>query len=167
MDHGFDDILEANRAYASGFSLGSLSAPAARHLAVLTCIDSRIEPLAMLGLQPGDAKIIRNAGARVTDDALRSLVLATNLLDVRRIMVVAHTDCAVARTTDQALADAVAARRPGVDLADMRFHAAPDPEAALEADVRALRESPLLHPGATVSGFEYDVRTGILRQVVA
>jgi len=83
----FADVLAANETYANGFSLRGLQARAAKGLAVLTCIDSRIEPLAMLGLRPGDAKILRNAGARVTDDALRSLVLAVNLLAVTRICV--------------------------------------------------------------------------------
>ena len=81
--------LEANHRYSDGFELGGLDARAARGLAVLTCMDSRIEPLAMLGLRPGDAKILRNAGARVTDDVLRTLVLAAYLLGVDRTMVVA------------------------------------------------------------------------------
>src|SRR3954451_21824202 len=89
----FDDVLEANEAYVAGFQLAGLQARAARGLAVLTCMDSRIEPLAMLGLGPGDAKILRNAGARVTDDVLRTLVLASYLLGVDRVMVIAHTDC--------------------------------------------------------------------------
>src|SRR5215210_3598807 len=95
-DATFDDVLAANEAYASGFRLRDLEARAAEGLAVLTCMDSRIEPLAMLGLQPGDAKILRNAGARVTDDALRTLVLASYLLGVDRAMVVAHTHCRMA-----------------------------------------------------------------------
>src|SRR4051812_23416288 len=72
-DSSFADVLDANRAYASGFPLAGLEPQAARGLAILTCMDSRIEPLALLGLVPGDAKILRNAGARITDDALRSL----------------------------------------------------------------------------------------------
>lgn len=164
---GFADILEANRRYVSDFSLGSLRAPAALGLGVLTCIDSRIEPLAMLGLRPGDAKIVRNAGARVTDDALRSLVLATNLLNVRRIMVVVHTDCAMAKTTDEALREELAHRYPAARLDDFPFHAMPDPHAALLSDVERLRGCGLLPPGTEVAGFEYDVRSGALRQLVS
>ena len=89
----FADVLAANETYADDFPLPGLPAHAAKGLAVLTCIDSRIEPLAMLGLVPGDAKILRNAGARVTDDVLRTLVLASYLLGVDRAMVIAHTDC--------------------------------------------------------------------------
>src|SRR5436189_6463258 len=96
----FDDLLDANRRYRSEFHDPGVAGTAAKGLAVLTCIDSRIDPLAMLGLQPGDAKIIRNAGARVTDDALRSLVLAVNLLGVSRVCVVQHTECAMVGTTD-------------------------------------------------------------------
>jgi len=88
----FSDLLDANEAYAARFDLAGLPASPARELAIVTCIDSRIEPLAMLGLAPGDAKILRNAGARVTDDVLRSLVLAVNLLGVDRIAIVAHTE---------------------------------------------------------------------------
>src|SRR5215208_5155325 len=98
----FDDLLEANARYQTEFHDSGVAGGAAKGLAVLTCIDSRIAPLAMLGLEPGDAKIIRNAGARVTGDALRSLVLAVHLLDVHRVCVVQHTDCAMtSRTEDQ------------------------------------------------------------------
>jgi carbonic anhydrase len=92
----FADVLAAKETYAAGFALRGLQARAAKGLAVLTCIDSRIEPLAMLGLRPGDAKILRNAGARATDDVLRTLVLASYLLGVDRAMVIAHTDCRMA-----------------------------------------------------------------------
>src|SRR4029078_2642218 len=99
----FADILRANRTYADEFHLAGLRPEAARGLAILTCMDSRIEPLALLGLVPGDAKILRNAGARVTDDALRSLVLAVHLLSVDRIAVIAHTRCAMTTATDDQL----------------------------------------------------------------
>lgn len=166
MADQFADILEANRVYAQGFTHGELAAPAAKGLAVLTCIDSRIEPLAMLGLRPGDAKILRNAGARVTDDALRSLVLAANLLDVMRVMVVAHTDCAMAGTSDEALRKDFARRYSPADVESVDFHTMPDQHAALAADVDRVRECRLLPTGVSVAGFEYDVRTGLLRQVV-
>lgn len=94
MSNPFSDVIVANKAFAADFQLGHLSPRAARGLAVLTCIDSRIKPLAMLGLQPGDAKIVRNAGARVTEDTIRSLSIATQQLGVERIIIVTHTDCA-------------------------------------------------------------------------
>lgn len=163
----FDDIVDANRAYASEFDLGDLKAPAARGLAVLTCIDSRIEPLTMLGLQPGDAKILRNAGARVSDDALRSLVLATNLLNVRRVMVVAHTDCAMANTTAEQLATTLASRYPDAPVADTDFAVMENQLASLATDVVRIRQHPMIPAETLIAGFEYDVRTGLLRPVVA
>src|SRR5687768_1197660 len=93
MSDVFDDVLTANAAYAGSFRNEGLPATAAKGLAILTCMDSRIDPLGMLGLRPGDAKILRNAGARVTDDVLRTLVLAHHLLGVDRAMVIAHTRC--------------------------------------------------------------------------
>ena len=105
----FFDVLAANRSYAATYRFAGLEPHAARGLAVLTCMDSRIDPLRMLGLRPGDAKILRNAGARVTDDVLRTLVLATTLLDVERVMVVAHTQCRMAAGTEDEVHAAIAA----------------------------------------------------------
>src|ERR1700737_3706696 len=110
----FDDLLEANQRYRTEFHDSGVQGSAARGLAVLTCIDSRIDPLAMLGLRPGDAKNIPNAGARVTDDSLRSLVLAANLLGVTRVCVVQHTECAMVGTTDDEMRARISSLR-GVD----------------------------------------------------
>ena len=93
----FDDLYTANDAYAATFTDRGLTGTAARGLAVLTCIDSRIDPLAALGLAPGDAKIIRNAGARVTGETLITLILAVYLLGVERIFLMPHTDCGVTK----------------------------------------------------------------------
>src|ERR1700761_3047249 len=96
----FDDVLAANADYAARFTDRGLAGRAARGLAVITCMDSRISPLQMLGLTDGDAKILRNAGARVTDDVLRTLVLAVHLLGVERVLLIAHTDCRMTKVTD-------------------------------------------------------------------
>src|SRR5437660_11400012 len=110
--HGvFEDILESNRRYRTKYRVAGTTGVARKGLAVLTCIDSRIDPLAMLGLRAGDAKIIRNAGARVTEDSLRSLVLAANLLGVRRVCVVQHTDCAMIGATDDEIRARISALR--------------------------------------------------------
>src|SRR5690349_21511096 len=109
MGGEFDDVLAANEEYARGFALGGLSGRAGKGLAVLTCIDSRIEPLAMLGLAPGDAKILRNAGARVDAGVLATLALAHRLLAVTRAMVVAHTDCRMGVDSEAELHEAMAA----------------------------------------------------------
>jgi carbonic anhydrase len=162
-DDFFAAELEANRSYADGFELGGLDARAARGLAVLTCMDSRIEPLAMLGLRPGDAKILRNAGARVTDDVLRTLVLAFYLLGVERTMVVAHTRCRMAGTSEEDVHAAVEAAG-GPDTRSLSFLVTDHQEAALRADVERVRASPYL-PGLAVGGFIYDVDTGRLERI--
>lgn len=161
----FDDILEANARYAETFSLAGIAPTAARGLGVLTCIDSRIEPLTMLGVGPGDAKIFRNAGARVTRDVLRTLSIASHLLEVRRIMVVAHTNCAMA-TSDDDLRARILERNPAARVDDIEMWAAGDDQlGALARDVRVLRESGVLAPDTVVGAFRYDVDTGLLTPV--
>ena len=160
-----DDLLGANRAYASAFSLANIPARASRGLALVTCMDSRIEPLTMLGLAPGDAKILRNAGGRVTEDVLRSLILATNLLGVERIAVMQHTDCALANRDDTAVRSDLPERaREGADA--WTFLAMPDPDGALRHDVGLVRTCPLLPVGIHVEGWRYHVDTGVVEQVL-
>lgn len=160
----FADVLAANAAYAERFSGVGLSGRAARGLAVLTCMDTRIDPLAMLGLQAGDAKILRNAGARVTDDVLRTLVLARYLLGVDRVMVVAHTDCRMAGGTEDDVHAAIAAAG-GPDTRLLHFETTLDQEATLREDVDRLRSSAYLD-GLVAGGFLYDVHTGRIEQLV-
>ena len=166
MSDQFDDLISANRDYASGFRLAGIPAKAARGLAVVTCMDSRIEPLAMLGLAPGDAKILRTAGARVTDDVLRNLVLAVNLLGVDRIAIVAHTDCKMSSATDDEIRSELAARHPDADVSSFEPLAVEDQQATLRSDVERVASSPLVPPDVTVAGFRYDVATGALERVV-
>lgn len=157
----FDDLIEANRKFADQFEDSGVAGKAARGLAVLTCIDSRIDPLRMLGLGPGDAKIIRNAGARVTEDALRSLILATNLLNVTRIAIVQHTDCAMAGSTEAEIASRVS-HASGTDASGVSFLAMTDQAAALHDDIARIRTCALI-PGTTeIGGFTFDVHTGAL-----
>lgn len=162
----FEDLLAANVHYQRAFHDPGVSGGAARGLAVLTCIDSRIDPLAMLGLRAGDAKIVRNAGARVTDDALRSLVLATNLLGVERICIVHHTDCAMVGRTDDELRATIGDLR-GHDATDVEFLATTDQPATLRADLQRLRSHPLIPPDVVVAGFVFDVHSGALTPVPA
>jgi carbonic anhydrase len=157
----FDDLLEANQRYRAEFHDPGIEGVAARGLAVLTCIDSRIDPLAMLGLHAGDAKIIRNAGARVTDDALRSLVLAANLLGVTRVCVVHHTDCAMVGSTDDEIRARIGAVR-GVDATGWQFLATTDQLATLRADIARVESCELLPPDLQIGGFVFDVHTGEL-----
>ena len=160
----FDDLLAANAGYADGFDRGGLEPVAARGLAILTCMDSRIDPLAALGLAAGDAKILRNAGARVTEDVLRTLVLAVHLLGVNRVLVMPHTGCRMAANTEEQI-HAVILERAGVDTRSLEFRTEPDQAAALAQDLVRIRSYPLLPPGLVVGGAMYDVRTGRLEPV--
>ena len=163
IDDAFEDVLTANKRYAEEFRHGDLAPRAARGLAVLTCMDSRIDPLGLLGLVPGDAKILRNAGARVTDDVLRTLVLASHLLGVDRIMVMAHTGCRMAGGTEADVHKAIR-EAGGPDTRSMSFLTTEDQVASLATDVQRVRSSPYLR-GVHVGGFIYDLDNGLLRQV--
>ncbi len=155
----FDDLLQANARYVKEFALAGVPARAAKAFALVTCMDSRIEPLAMLGLVPGDAKILRNAGGRVTPDVLRSLILATNFLGVTRIAVMQHTNCALAHRTDSDVRSDLPAGSEGL-AAQWEFLTMPDPDEALRVDVDAVRSCPLLPDPVQVEGWRYRVETG-------
>ncbi len=165
MSTGFEDLLAANRGYAARYTSAHLAGRAARGLAVVACMDSRIDPLQMLGLSEGDAKILRNAGARVTDDVLRTLVLAVHLLGVERVMVLAHTDCRMATVTDAAVHASIL-ERSGIDTRSLEFRTMDDQVASLGQDVQRVRSSPYLPPGLPVIGCRYDVKTGQVEVVV-
>ncbi len=161
----FHDVLAGNAGYAERFVDDGLRGRAARGLAVVTCMDSRIEPLQMLGLSRGDAKILRNAGARVTDDVLRTLVLAVALLGVERVLVVPHTDCGMASRSDEQVQEAVYANTQ-VDARSIDFFTVRDQREALERDVQRVRSWPFLPRGLPVTGAIYDVRSGRLEVAV-
>jgi len=165
VNEDFADLLAANESYAACFTSGQLAGRAARGLAVVTCMDSRLEPLEMLGLSPGDATVLRNAGGRVTDDVLRTLVLATHLLGVHRVVVVEHTDCRMAGVTDDQ-AHAAILERSGTDTRSLEFHTIPDQQTALEHDVQRIRSSPYLPEDLAVLGCLYDVTSGRVRVAV-
>ncbi len=162
-DETFSDVLQANEAHAATFKLAALEGNAAKGLAVLTCMDSRIDPLGMLGLKPGDAKILRNAGGRVTDDVLRTLVLAVYLLNVDRVMIVEHTRCRMAGGSEDDVHAAIAGAG-GPDTRSISFLTTDDQEAAIRHDVQRVQSWPYLH-GVQVGGFVYDLGDGRLRQV--
>ncbi len=161
----FADVLEGNARYAAQFEDEGKAGRAARGLAVVTCMDSRIDPLNMVGMQRGDVKILRNAGARVTDDVLRTLVLAVALLGVERVLVVPHTDCGMVKNDDGTVQDAVAARS-GVDARSIDFFTIDDQVHTLERDVQRIRSWPFLPRGLPVAGLLYDVHAGRLTVVV-
>jgi carbonic anhydrase len=159
-----DEVLVANEAFADTFQSGMLPAPPARHLAVVTCMDARILPLGVFGLEPGDAHIIRNAGGRVSDDVVRSLLVSVHVLGVREVAVVHHTECGMARYSDAELQAAVE-QATGQPAADIDFQAIDDVEQAMHDDLELIRSSPLFPPDVEVRGYEYDVRTGRLREM--
>ncbi len=159
----FADVLTANVAWANGFSRAELGGRAARGLALLTCIDSRIDPLAMLGLERGDAKIIRNAGGRVTDDVLATLVIARYLLGVERLMVIVHTDCRMVAASDDELHQAIR-DAGGPETSDLTFSTSADQAASVSGDVARVRSFRGLET-LQVGGFVYDVSSGLLTRL--
>ena len=150
-----DEILPANESYATDFAKGALPMPPGRKFAVVTCMDARLDPAKFLGLEEGDAHVIRNAGGIVTDDALRSLVISHHLLGTEEILVIGHTDCGMLTFRDEDVQAQLGT--------DITLHAFPNVENRVSESVRAVRESPLL-PDA-VNGFVYEVETGRLRAV--
>jgi len=159
----FDDLLQANRAFADTFDLGGFDGKAHAGIALVTCMDSRIDPLRMLGLTAGDAKIFRNPGGRVTPQALEALVLGVHLLKVNRVLIVPHTRCAVATNTEAELREKVGASA-GIDASWQPFPVVADQVAALGEDVQKVRSHPLVPDSVEVGGFLYDVDTGLLGQ---
>ncbi len=164
-DSGFEDLLAANADFAQDFDLAGFDGVAHAGIALVTCMDSRIDPLRMLGLAPGDAKIFRNPGGRVTPQALEALVLGVHLLGVRRILVVPHTRCAMASATEEDIRRRVG-ESAGVDASWQRFGVVADQDDALRQDVAAVRAHPLIGERALVGGFVYDVDTGLLSRRV-
>jgi carbonic anhydrase len=160
----FEDLLAANRQFADDFSLSGFDGVAHAGVAMVTCMDSRIAPLAMIGLEPGDAKILRNPGGRVTDQALVALVMGVTLLNVRRILVVEHTRCAMAVSTEDEL-KAKVTQAAGVDASWMTLGAIVDQDATVRADVHRVKTHPLIGEDILVGGFLYDVDTGLLNRV--
>ena len=157
----FDDLLAANRDFAADFDLGGFDGVARAGVAIVTCMDSRINPLAVLGMEEGDVKILRNAGARVTDDVLRTLVLASYLLNVKRVLIMPHTDCKMASATEDQIHETIA-NDFGVDIRSIEVRVVPDQRDALERDVTRVRAYPFLPDDLIVGGAIYDVKTGSL-----
>ena len=165
MSNDFDDLLAANREFAADFNLSGFDGVAHAGIAIVTCMDSRIDPLRMLGLKPGDAKIFRNPGGRVTEAALEALVLGVHLLKVERILVVPHTRCAMASASEAEIQERVGASA-GQDASWHAFHVIENQEVALKNDVHKVQSHPLIPDSIPVGGFIYDVDTGLLNQLV-
>lgn len=161
----FHDLLAANSQYAENFEYEGFDGIAKAGVAIVTCMDSRIDPLRMLGLKHGDAKIFRNPGGRVTDAALEALVLAAHLLNVSRVVIAPHTHCAMASSSEAELAKRVG-ESAGQDATWQRFHVVEDQVQALRGDVARVRSHPLIPDSVVVGGFIYHVNSGELEPVI-
>ena len=160
----FDDLLTANSEYQKSFKYSELTGRAQKGLAIVTCMDSRINPLSVVGMRSGDAKILRNAGARVTEDVLRTLVLATYLLGVDRILIMPHTDCRMA-SAEEAEIHATIKEQYGVDTRSLEFRTVADQIRALAIDVQRVRSYPLIRQGVSVAGAVYNVADGSITPI--
>ena len=161
-----DVFQSANLVYADGFKNGDLTMPPGRRLAIVTCMDARLDPARFLGLEEGDAHVIRNAGGLVTDDAVRSLVVSHWLLGTQEVAVLAHTDCGMLTFSNDDL-HVKLREEAGADASDVDFLPFPDLEDSVRSSVGVIRESPLLPDSLAVSGWIYDVRSGRINEVVA
>jgi carbonic anhydrase len=160
----FEDLLSANEQFAADFGLSGFDGVAHAGVAMVTCMDSRIDPLAMIGLEAGDAKILRNPGGRVTDQVLVALVLGVNLLNVNRILIVEHTQCAMASSTEPELHEKISASA-GTDASWLSLGVIANQNSTIRADVQKVRSHPLISNEVLVGGFLYDVETGLLNRV--
>jgi carbonic anhydrase len=163
----FEEIAAANDRYAAGFGKGDLPMPPGRRFAVLACMDARLDPARALGLEEGDAHVVRNAGGRASDDAIRSLVISQQLLGTEAVVVLHHTDCGMLTFANDDLR-AKLREGFGVDAGDsIDFLPFSDLDQSVRDDVAAIRNHPLIPAAVPVRGYVYDVRTGRIREVAA
>jgi carbonic anhydrase len=160
-----EELLANNKAYADRFSKGGLPMPPGKQIAVVACMDARLETGRLLGLEEGDAHVIRNAGGIVSDDVIRSLTISQRLLGTREIVLVHHTDCGMLTFKDADLKDSIEAEtgiRPPFSL-----EAFPDPDADVRQSIARIKASPYVPHKDQIRGFVYEVESGRLREVKA
>ncbi len=158
-----DNLLDNNAAYVSAPEQRQLPRQPARKLAVLACMDARLDPAKVLGLVEGDAHVIRNAGGVVSDDALRSLAISQNLLGTEEIILIHHTDCGMLTFTDDEFAEKLEAETG--HKPDWPVHTFDDLDGNVKASIDKIRNSPFIPKTDKVKGFVYEVETGRLREV--
>ena len=160
-----DALLENNRRYAATFNAPGKPTDAAPTIAVLTCMDARLHPERFLGLEIGEAHVIRNAGGRASDDALRSLIISSQLLGTSEYLVIHHTDCGMLRLSNDEVRTKLAAVT-GADASHIDFLGFTDVTESVRDDVRRIRHNPLIPVEIPISGYIYEVDTGVLTPVV-
>jgi carbonic anhydrase len=160
-----EELVAANEQFAQNYTLGQLPMPPARHVAVLACMDARLHPEKVLGIEIGDAHVIRNAGGRVDPGALRSLIISQKLLGTTEVLVIHHTDCGMLTFTNEVLHKKLI-DETGADASDIDFLPFDDLSQSVRDDVEAITSSPFINPDAKVTGYVYDVATGRLEQIV-
>ena len=160
-----EEFLRANHKYAESFEHGQLPLPPGRKVAVVTCMDARLDPSKFLGLDEGDAHVIRNAGGVVSDDALRSLIISHWLLGTEEALVIAHTGCGMLTFTNDDI-HAKLADEAGADASGIDFLPFPDLDDSVRASVERVRSTDLLPESFTATGYVYDCSSGSLREVV-
>jgi len=160
-----DELLQANQEFVKKFDLGALAVKPRRHVAVLACMDSRILFERCLGLRPGDAHMIRNAGGIATDDAIRSLLVSHHLLETQEFIIINHTDCGLLRVKEEELKAQLTKKMGTADGAPAHFHAFDDLEDNVRQQVRRVKTHPWIPKTIPVRGFVYDVKTGKLTEV--
>lgn len=176
------EVEQANAAYAHSFDKGDLALPPARRFLILTCMDARLDPAKYAGLAEGDAHVVRNAGGRATDDAIRSLVISHKLLGTREWFVIHHTDCGMLFFDDTTMGDLLAGSLETAELTEsgfrnasepggspegryVKWHTIRDQEGAVVEDIMRIRAHPLVNPTIPIYGYIYDVKTGALNEV--
>ncbi len=158
-----DELLRNNETYAEDFDKGELPLPPARKVAVLACMDARLNPYGALGLQEGDAHVIRNAGGVVTDDEIRSLAISQNLLGTEEIILIHHTDCGMLTFTDEQFKAQLSEQTGETPAWDV--HTFTDLDDHVRDSIATIKASPFIPRKDSVRGFVYDVETGRLREV--
>jgi len=154
------ELTAANERYASAFAKGDLPMPPGRRFAVVTCMDARLDPAKFLGLEEGDAHVIRNAGGLVNDETIRSLVISHHLLGTQEAIVIGHTDCGMLTFTNDDIHGKLGPQSESID-----FQPFPDLDARVRQSVETIRSAPLLPDSFGATGFVYDVKTGELNAV--
>lgn len=160
----FDEFMEANQRFSEKFPNRHIPTPPGKEVAIVSCMDARIHVAQIFGLALGDAHIIRNAGGRVTDDIIRSLVVSEQLLGTKEVIVMHHTDCGLHQKTNQGLAEQLGPIL-GPEVKEMDFHPFEDLEASVREDVSRLKDSSLIPKSVVVRGAIYDVDNGRVTEV--